>query len=199
MLPVYALRITDNADGVNTISVVTDPAIMESCMKFSAQEKFEISLSQNDEKQELFGPVLIPDLMIYRRDEKSNFEYYVVFEKDTIEQLEKMYFRESYNFNVSLEHSGENVQGFVFESFIKNSELGISPEGWDVPDGTWFVRMRIEDKAAWEKIKEEGLSGFSVECFMGGVEIGEALNKTPENETEINTKTEIDNLLEGKF
>lgn len=193
MLPVYALRITDNADGVNTISVVTDPAIMESCMKFSAQEKFEISLSQNDEKQELFGPVLIPDLMIYRRDEKSNFEYYVVFEKDTIEQLEKRYFKESYNFNVSLEHSGENVQGFVFESFIKNSELGVNPEGWDVPDGTWFVRMRIEDKAAWEKIKEEGLSGFSVECFMGGVEIGEALSKT----TVI--KTEIDNLLDGKF
>ena len=62
-----------------------------------------------------------------------------------------------------------------------------------MPDGTWFVRMRIDDKATWEKIKEEGLSGFSVECFMGGVEIGEALSKT----TVI--KTEIDNLLEGKF
>ena len=198
MLPVYALRITDETDGVNVISVVTDPAIMESCMKFSKQEKIEIKLERNDEKQELFGPVLIPDLLIYRRDSKTDFEYFVVFERDTIEQIEKKYFKDNFNFNVSLEHSGDNIPGFVFESFIKNSELGINPEGWDVPDGTWFVRMRIDSKEDWNRIKEEGLTGFSCECFMGGVEIGET-EQFRANAWKVAAKSWLDELLEGKI
>ena len=198
MLPVYALRIADNTDGVNVISVVTDPAIMESCMKFDKQEKLELKLETNDEKQELFGPCVVPDLLIYRRDPKTNFEFYVVFEKDTIEELEKKFFKDGFNFNVSLEHSGDNISGYVFESFIKNKELGIDPEGWDVEDGTWFIRMRIDDKDAWNRIKEEGLSGFSVECLMQGVEVGESFSK--QNEPESDKKTDlIDRLLKGEF
>lgn len=197
MLPVYALRIADNTDGVNVISVVTDPAIMESCMKFDKQEKLELKLETNDEKQELFGPCVVPDLLIYRRDPRTNFEYYVVFEKDTIEELEKKFFKDSFNFNVSLEHSGDNISGYVFESFIKNKELGIDPEGWDVEDGTWFIRMRIDDKDAWNRIKEEGLSGFSVECLMQGVEVGESFSK--QNKSEDVKKPLIDMLLKGEF
>ena len=198
MLPVYALRIADNADGVNVISVVTDPAIMESCMKFDKQEKLELKLETNDEKQELFGPCVVPDLLIYRRDPRTNFEYYVVFEKDTIEQLEKKFFKDGFNFNVSLEHSGDNISGYVFESFIKNKELGIDPEGWDVEDGTWFIRMRIDDKDAWNRIKEEGLSGFSVECLMQGVEVGESFSKQNKPE-DVKKPDLIDKLLKGEF
>lgn len=198
MLPVYALRIADNTDGVNVISVVTDPAIMESCMKFDKQEKLELKLETNDEKQELFGPCVVPDLLIYRRDPRTNFEYYVVFEKDTIGQLEKKFFKDGFNFNVSLEHSGDNISGYVFESFIKNKELGIDPEGWDVEDGTWFIRMRIDDKDAWNRIKQEGLKGFSVECLMQGVEVGESFSK--QNEPENVKKPDlIDKLIKGEF
>ena len=201
MLPVYALRIADNTDGVNVISVVTDPAIMESCMKFDKQEKLELKLETNDEKQELFGPCVVPDLLIYRRDPRTNFEYYVVFEKDTIEELEKKFFKDGFNFNVSLEHSGDNISGYVFESFLKNKELGIDPEGWDVEDGTWFIRMRIDDKDAWNRIKEEGLSGFSVECLMQGVEVGEIFSKQNEPEDVGSDKKPdlIDRLLKGEF
>ena len=201
MLPVYALRIADNTDGVNVISVVTDPAIMESCMKFDKQEKLELKLETNDEKQELFGPCVVPDLLIYRRDPRTNFEYYVVFEKDTIAELEKKFFKDGFNFNVSLEHSGDNISGYVFESFLKNKELGIDPEGWDVEDGTWFIRMRIDDKDAWNRIKEEGLSGFSVECLMQGVEVGEIFSKQNEPEDVGSDKKSdlIDRLLKGEF
>ena len=201
MLPVYALRIADNTDGVNVISVVTDPAIMESCMKFDKQEKLELKLETNDEKQELFGPCVVPDLLIYRRDPRTNFEYYVVFEKDTIEELEKKFFKDGFNFNVSLEHSGDNISGYVFESFLKNKELGIDPEGWDVEDGTWFIRMRIDDKDAWNRIKEEGLSGFSVECLMQGVEVGEIFSKQNEPEDVGSDKKPdlIDRLFKGEF
>lgn len=198
MLPVYALRIADNTDGVNVISVVTDPAIMESCMKFDKQEKLELKLETNDEKQELFGPCVVPDLLIYRRDPRTNFEYYVVFEKDTIRELEKKFFKDGFNFNVSLEHSGDNISGYVFESFIKNKELGIDPEGWDVEDGTWFIRMRIDDKDAWNRIKQEGLSGFSVECLMQGVEVGESFSKQNEPE-DVKKPDLIDSLLKGEF
>lgn len=201
MLPIYALILGDDpVNGVNVISVVADPAIEENCLKFSS-DKFEIKLSQDNEKHELFGPVLIPDLLIYRRA-ANGLEYYVTFSRETIDALEKRYFKSGFNFNVSLDHSGENVQGFVFESFIKDESLGVNPAGWDVPSGTWFIRMKIEDDAAWEKIKNEGLSGFSVECFMEGVEIGEALSRQKEEteqQPQAKPETMVDRLLDGKI
>ena len=35
--------------------------------------------------------------------------------------------------------------------------------GFDLPVGTWFVKMRVDNQKVWERIKKGELRGFSVE------------------------------------
>lgn len=185
-LPVYSLEITNEDTGICAVSIVDEPAIMNNFLKFSADK--QIMLSKDDEKQDLYGPVLIPNQLIYRRDNADG--YYVTFSAETIEQLQKKYFRTGTNFNMSLDHDGNPIQAYVFESFLKDSKNGISPAQWpELEDGTWFIRAHIEDREVWERIKEEELHGFSIECWMGAVELSKQESK-PDM---------IDDLLNGKF
>ncbi len=35
--------------------------------------------------------------------------------------------------------------------------------GFNLPAGTWFVSMKVEDPLVWKKVKSKELTGFSVE------------------------------------
>jgi hypothetical protein len=38
--------------------------------------------------------------------------------------------------------------------------------GFDLPDGTWFVKMKIENKELWSRIKSGELKGLSIEGYF---------------------------------
>jgi hypothetical protein len=38
--------------------------------------------------------------------------------------------------------------------------------GYDLPNGTWFVKMKIENDDLWNKIKEGELKGLSIEGYF---------------------------------
>ena len=38
--------------------------------------------------------------------------------------------------------------------------------GFDLPDGTWFVKMKIENDEMWSKIKDGELKGLSIEGYF---------------------------------
>ena len=38
--------------------------------------------------------------------------------------------------------------------------------GFDLPNGTWFVKMRIDNNDLWQKIKAGELKGLSIEGFF---------------------------------
>ena len=38
--------------------------------------------------------------------------------------------------------------------------------GFDLPNGTWFVKMRIDNDDLWNKIKEGELKGLSIEGYF---------------------------------
>lgn len=38
--------------------------------------------------------------------------------------------------------------------------------GYDLPNGTWFVKMRIDNDELWQKIKEGELKGLSIEGYF---------------------------------
>ena len=38
--------------------------------------------------------------------------------------------------------------------------------GYDLPNGTWFVKMKIENDEMWNKIKEGELKGLSIEGYF---------------------------------
>ena len=38
--------------------------------------------------------------------------------------------------------------------------------GYDLPNGTWFVKMKIENEELWNKIKSGELKGLSIEGYF---------------------------------
>lgn len=65
---------------------------------------------------------------------------------------------------VNLEHSVDTEGVYLIQSFIKNSEAGINPVGFeDIENGSWFTAYKVENEDVWQKIKSGELNGFSIE------------------------------------
>ncbi len=81
---------------------------------------------QNEERRIVTGPLMIANLPIYRKS-PDGFEFYVVFDADTIEQLVMKYYKAGLQHSVNLMHNGIQVEGvYMFESFIVDSQRGIA-------------------------------------------------------------------------
>jgi len=161
-LPFIEFKLTDEVEGLQAIALVDSPAIGLNYQAF-APHKFEVI---NEEKRIVMGAAMIPDLPIYRRDERG--EYYAIFKKETIKALVQKLFKENKHNVFNEQHNAFKILDdvYIYQSFITDAELGISaPSGFEnVADGTWFIAAKVENNEAWAKVKEEGLlKGFSVE------------------------------------
>jgi len=161
-LPFIEFKLTDEVEGLQAIALVDKPAIGLNYQAF-APHKFEVI---NEDKRIVMGAAMVPDLPIYRRDERG--EYYAIFKKETIKALVQKLFKENKHTEFNEEHNSFKILDgvYIYQSFITDAELGISaPSGFEnVADGTWFIAAKVENDEAWAKVKEEGLlKGFSVE------------------------------------
>jgi len=128
--------------------------------------------AQDNEKQIVLGPAMIPNQKIFRKDSQGN-PYYVFFTPETIKMIAQKYMKNKYIDNNDQMHDGKAVKDvFVTESWIKESENDKSTDyGFsDLPVGTWFVSMKINNKDIWDKVKSHELNGFSVSGFFEEVE-----------------------------
>jgi len=157
---------TDDQAGIDAISVVSEPAIQET---FIALNKQEVLLKEVDsEKRILMGAALVPNRQIYRRNDKTDQEYYIYFSEDTVRKASELFFKKSNHQNATLEHS-ENVEGTtIVESWIvENSKQDKSAiYGMDMPVGTWMVSMKIDNDEIYEKAKKGEVKGFSIEGYF---------------------------------
>ena len=161
-LPFIEFKLTEEVEGLQAIALVDSPAIGLNYQAF-APHKFEVI---NEEKRIVMGAAMIPDLPIYRRDERG--EYYAIFKKETIKALVQKLFKENKHNVFNEQHNAFKILDdvYIYQSFITDAELGISaPSGFEnVADGTWFIAAKVENDEAWAKVKKEGiLKGFSVE------------------------------------
>lgn len=161
-LPFIEFKLNDEVEGLQAIALVDRPAIGLNYQAFAPQ-KFEVI---NEDKRIVMGAAMIPDLPIYRRDERG--EYYAIFKKDTIKSLVQKLFKENKHTTFNEQHNAFKLFDgvYIYQSFITDKELGISaPTGFEnVADGTWFIAAKVENDEAWDKVKNEGvLKGFSVE------------------------------------
>jgi hypothetical protein len=161
-LPFIEFKLSEDVEGLQAIALVDKPAIGVNYQAFETQ-KFEVI---NEEKRIVMGAAMIPDLPIYRRDERG--EYYAIFKKDTIKALVQKFFKESKQGSFNEQHDQFKILDgvYVYQSFITDEELGISaPRGFEnIADGTWFIAAKVDNDEAWAKVKENGLlKGFSVE------------------------------------
>jgi len=167
-LPIYELRINPEAqDGaeVDYIALVDEPAIQRDFVAFNAQQPLTFAI-QDEEKRIISGPAMVPDMLIYRNSESMG-EHYVKFSRQTIQDIAVKFFRKKYTSNVNLMHSEQmRVDGVtIFESFITDTERGIAPmKGFeDLPEGTWFVSMYVDNEVVWGEVKAGTFRGLSVE------------------------------------
>ena len=163
-LPIFDIVLTDENQGVGMISLVDDPAIKVNWIKLAKQNPM---LFKSDvDKQMLYGPFLIPNMLIYRFDEQ-NGEYYVRFKREEIEKIATKFNEDLNNKNINFMHTDEKVEAFVAENWL--IELGQDKSknlGFDLPEGTWFGGVKIKDNEFWmNKVKGEEVKGFSVEIL----------------------------------
>lgn len=166
-LPIYNIFVDEEQDlEVDKVSIVTSPAVESFFLKFKEDSKTKLSLSADD-KKELLGVALIPDLPIYRN--VGGEEFYVTFGKDTIKNIAMNLFKKGYNTKMNVEHTDEDADSFIYQSYIVDRELGIMPPKGleDTPDGSWVIGVKVNSDELWQDIKDGKRNGFSVEGLFG--------------------------------
>lgn len=165
-LPIYDIVISeeDASQGVGMISLVDTPAIGVDWIKLAKQTS--LNFKSSPDKQMLYGPFLIPNMLIYRFDE-TNGEYYVRFSRDQIEKIATKFNEDLNNKNINFMHTNEKVDAFVAQNWLIENEQDKSKGlGFDLPEGTWFGGVKVKDSSFWkDKVKNEEVKGFSVEIL----------------------------------
>ena len=166
-IPVYKAKIYNYDEGMFCISLVDDPAVEVNFLAFDKEEKKQTFAILSEEKKRVIGCVARADYPIYRID-SDGYEYYLVFEKDTIRKMAQKYFRDYCQNNTSVMHDGSLVDGIeLVQFFIKDSEKGITPQGFEhVSDGSLFAEYQVTNEDLWNSIKEGVFKGFSLEGFF---------------------------------
>ena len=152
---------------IDAISLVSSPAL-EVDFVFFGKEKNNLTFAKVDEeKRELIAPALIPNKQIYRYDANTDSDYYVYFSKDTVKKAAYSYLKHNNHHKATYEHQQRVAGVLTVESWIKEGDSDKSKlYGFDLANGTWFVKMKIENDELWQKIKEGELKGLSIEGYF---------------------------------
>jgi len=157
----------NEALSIDAISLVTSPAI-EVDFVFFGKEKNNLTFAKVDEeKRELISAALVPCKQIYRYDANTDSDYYVWFSKDTVKKAAYSYLKHNNHHKATYQHEQRVAGVLTVESWIKEGDQDKSKlYGFDLSDGTWFVKMKIENDDLWNKIKEGELRGLSIEGYF---------------------------------
>ena len=114
------------------------------------------------------GPAIIPDMPIYRYDQFTNEEYYIVFPKETVERLAYDFISKGRVNEFTSQHLEKVEDVILYESWLKTSGSDKSVDlGYRLPIGTWFITCKINNENLWQQIKNGEAQGFSIEAFVG--------------------------------
>lgn len=193
MIKTYKAKVLDDECGIQALSLVEHPAVLSKVERFAENDN-KIQYFKDDLKHNITGLIIPADRPIYRNN--GTEEYYIVFEKDTIVDFSTKMMKDGTMNFFNWEHSDDTINGIeCIELFIKDSERGISPEGFaDVEEGSLFGTFHISDDDVWEKIMD-GSYGISMECIFSrfSEEIKEQISPEITAEEKLEGKV-IDNI-----
>ena len=149
---------TDEMSGIQAISVVESPAIMEDFVMLSKQQ----TMLKASKRGVLVGAALIPNKKILRRDKDGN-EYEIFFSAETVRKASEGFLIKGNQSETTLEHQ-EKLKGLtVVESWIVEGKNDKSKNlGMDLPEGTWMVSMKATPEI-YAKAEAGEVKGFSIE------------------------------------
>lgn len=170
-LPVFKMTISDDDNdlttGLDFISLVDQPAIEVNWVAMSDKKAKLIQF--NSDKQIITGPIMIPNLPIYRFD-KDLGEYYVTFEADQIKKMVRKFLRQGKTLGFNYMHQKDSqVETAQIDEvwYIDGTNDKSVDLGYDLPIGTAMVTSYIADSKFWNKeIKSGNVRGFSIEGFL---------------------------------
>lgn len=161
--PIYKAALTEDQDetGMYFISLVDDPAVECDFLAFDKVQNLNFKV-ENEEKRIVTGLVMPADRPILRQD--YNGLYYILYDKDTIIAMAERFLAMGLANNVDTQHNFEVEDGvFLREMYIKDSERGISPKGFeDVEEGSLFATYHITNDEVWNKVKAGEFKGYSL-------------------------------------
>lgn len=160
-LPLFDISLEDIEQGMYKISLVDKPAIEENFIYFNEVKKIE--MFSNDEKKEVVGPIMIPNKEILRFSPDMGY-YYVRFTQETIRDIMYKYSKEGLFNAFGVNHAYDTDDVVMLEVWMKESDNDKSTDyGYDLPNGTVFVKAKIESDELFAAIKSGEINGFSIE------------------------------------
>lgn len=128
-------------------------------------ELWRQTFALEEDEQILVGPAMVPDMDIARKDNKTKQTYFVRFSKDVIARIAEKFMRELRNRETNIQHEENEAGAYVMETWLVESESDKlnTVYGFNVPVGTWAIKMRVEDPETWQMVKDGKLNGFSIE------------------------------------
>jgi hypothetical protein len=152
---------------IDAISLVTAPAIEEDFVYFGKDKNNLTFAKVDEEKRMLVSPALIPNKQIFRYDPNTDSEYYVYFSPETVRKASELYLKHNNHHKATYQHQDRVGGVLTVESWIKEGDMDKSKlYGYDLPNGTWFVKMKITNDDLWAKIKDGELKGLSIEGYF---------------------------------
>jgi hypothetical protein len=160
-LPLFDISLEDIAQGMYKISLVDKPAIEEDFIHFNEVEK--VQMFADEKKKEVVGPIMIPNKEILRFSPDMGY-YYVRFTEETIQQIMYKYSKEGLFNAFGINHSYDTDEVVMLEVWTKESDNDKSVDyGYNLPNGTVFVKAKIESDELFTAIENGEINGFSIE------------------------------------
>jgi hypothetical protein len=178
----YGLGEEEDNMGVYAVSLVSEPAIM---VDFVALSKSNLLLArvEDGEKRMLYGPALIPNQPIVRYD-GNNEKYFITYSKETIEQTAQEFLKRNMHHNHTIQHEMPVNNLTVVESWVTMGAHDKSMNlGFELPEGTWMIGVKVDDDNTWQAVKNGEVKGFSIEGWFA-----------PMSETQVQEK-DLEKLL----
>ena len=162
--PIFLANVDADDCTITTISLVDDPA-MELPMYCFDKEMANFSM-QDEMQHNIISCIVRTDYPILRLADGN--PYYIVFNKETSKKLCQKLMKDGFQQCISLDHNGKLIEGIQLqEVFIKDSEKGISPKGFeDAAEGSLFGVWHIDDDALWQDCLDGKFGGVSMETWF---------------------------------
>ena len=196
---IVELVIADDSQelAIDAISLVTSPAIEQDFVYFGKEKNNLTFAKVDEEKRMLVSPALIPNKQIFRHNPNTDSDYYVYFSPETVRKASELYLKHNNHHKATYQHQDRVSGVLTVESWIKEGEQDKSKlYGYDLPNGTWFVKMKIENDELWQEIKSGNLRGLSIEGYFTN-KFEEMNKKQPTTEQILSAFNEL--VKEGKI
>jgi len=151
----------------------------------------KIEFAKDNDKRMIFGPLMLPNVLIPRIEEETGEKYFVKFKPETIEKIQRKFMIDGYQRNTNLEHSNKTFNDVVLVEnwIVESAQDKIYSFGYNqnqIPIGSWvggyYVLPTKEGDKIWEELIKTGkVKGFSVEGFFNLKFFKEQFDKTDDD------------------